>query len=92
MYECQYYRVLDIHNLGSQNCLLSLFVLSTFYDTMWILLLDSQLKVLDANSKEADFARTALFAKHPEMKGRRINLLTSPSSFFDHLIFLHFCC
>ncbi|CAI9111096.1 OLC1v1011233C1 [Oldenlandia corymbosa var. corymbosa] len=28
-----------------------------------------KLKLLDGNSKEADFARNALFTKHPEMKG-----------------------
>lgn len=27
-----------------------------------------QLKLVDANSKEAEFARSALFTKHPEMK------------------------
>ncbi|WVZ10037.1 hypothetical protein V8G54_014567, partial [Vigna mungo] len=32
--------------------------------------LTGKLKLIDQNSKEAEFARKALFSKHPEMKGK----------------------
>ncbi|KAL0350965.1 UNVERIFIED_CONTAM: hypothetical protein Sradi_4245700 [Sesamum radiatum] len=37
-----------------------------------------KLKLLEGTSKEAEFAQTALFTKHPEMKGKR----TSPETDF----------
>lgn len=41
-----------------------------------------QLKLVDEKSKEADFARHALFTKHPEMKGKIIIFLHTEQQFF----------
>jgi hypothetical protein len=44
-----------------------------------------QLKLVDKKSKEAEFAKSSLFSKHVEMKGKYKNLYISDTSGFQSL-------
>lgn len=51
-----------------------------------------QLKLVDKNSKEAEFAKSALFSKHAEMKGIYKNWCISNTSAFIHFFWPLFLC